>query len=1301
MKKLLTFIVLVFLFTPTRSNVSAYYYFKQISLKEGLPSSITAIYDDNEGFLWIGTIYGAYRFDGEKLKKYPQPDHLQESHYITSILGDTWENIWVFTKEGISRYNPEKDTFEFLLRDGKPIKTNTLLSDGDHLIIPAPGVLLRYSKELEYISDIPIKDGHQQTGLVKIQKYDEQYYIASTAYNQLILINRRTGEVRESPFGKQTPIQDFYMDSQERYWISVYGEGVSCYTRQGKLITTFDSCNSMLSHDVILDIEERNGKIWLATDGGGINIIDPATQQIKILSNTLNAQFPANSVSCLHNGTNNMWIGMVREGVLGAKENFITTYSKSPKNDPAGLSEKCPLCLWEDTDGKIWIGTDGGGINCFEPQTEIFTHFPSTFGGKIVSICPYSANELLLSSFTQGIYIFDKKTGDCRRFLIGDKALDNRINRSFNPVNLFINRENEIEFHGGYFYRYNKTNRVFAKMDVPQGPYGGSWVYMGEYHSNYYFQNKDCVFRRHKLTDRYEMVCDKTDRQVLAACVDTTGILWIADRGGLSTLDIATGKTTNISLPDNNDLVTSLTIDRKGIVWMGTPGALYAYFPAEKRFVILNESDGVLPNDFLPKPVLITQDNNVYMGGAMGLVRVNRLLSQPYQLASNLKLGLLDIQLNGTNVLPDRTGRIPSLDISSQFTSLSVHAKLDGTDVFRKRIYRYQIEGLNSDFTESSKSHFMIQTLPPGEYQIKVQCTQSDGLWSPSFTLLELNVLPPWWQSTWFVLFIFGLSLLVVAYVIYGWKKRLQQDLKEKERQIYKEKVQALININHELRTPLTLIYTPLKQLLDSKQMPYELRSKLRGAFKQARQMKNVINMVLSMRKMEVGQNALHLIPTSLNPWLQTIVDDFKDEFEIRNIRLLFSPDDTIDVVAFDMNQCEIIVNNLLMNAYKFSHPNTTVTVSTQLDETNRFIRIAIKDEGIGLGDENPENFFIRFQQGHHNIQGNGIGLSYAKQLVEMHGGTIQAMNNEVGGATFFFTLPCQQETIQMQCPVKPYLNELLPKHSCIAQNTELSPTKFHSVLIAEDDPDLSDYLVANLQSVFEVIYKANDGMEALPLIISHLPQLIISDVVMPRMDGLELCRRIKQNVELNYIPVILLASRVDEPSTEDGYKMGADAYVAKPFDMDLLLIQIQNILNNHNIIRQHYSGSDINKEVKTETARNLIDEQFVIQLNRVIRENRMNTELDVIKISQLMRMSRASLYTKMKTTIGMGVNEYIIKYRIEYACQLLATTELSIREISEQTGFLHSRNFSTLFKNLTGDSPSDYRKKMQGKSYP
>lgn len=576
--------------------------------------------------------------------------------------------------------------------------------------------------------------------------------------------------------------------------------------------------------------------------------------------------------------------------------------------------------------------------------------------------------------------------------------------------------------------------------------------------------------------------------------------------------------------------------------------------------------DGVLPNDFLAKPVLVASDGNIYMGGSEGLVRINKALKSA-SIPPPITLELQEVSLNGT-IVPFNSQS--TMEIPYNFSSLQIHTQLEGENVFHKRIYRFRIKGLNKEYTETSRPHLILHTISPGNYSITVQCTQNDGNWSSEFTLLKFTVLPPWWQQSWFILICAVIIILSIIYAIRAHDQHLKRKYKEQERTIYKEKVKALININHELRTPLTLIYTPLKQLTNSKQIPYELRSKLYGAFKQARQMKNIIDMILNMRKMEVEKNILRMSPAPFNEWLQNILNDFKDELSLRNISLIFAPDTAIDSMYFDHSQCEIIINNLLTNAYKFSEENSTVTVSTYLEGNGSRIRITVKDEGTGLQKEDIANLFTRFYQGKHSLQGSGIGLSYAKQLVEMHGGIIGAQNNETKGATFFFTLPYRQEAADIQSTPQTYLNDALHLSADIdrKQPQQDSIEKFHSILIVEDDRDLCNYLICNLQVLFEEVYEAHDGMEALPILTSRRPQIVLSDIKMPRMNGFELCRYIKQKPDLNYMPVILLTSCVDDTSMEEGYKMGAEAYITKPFDMDLLFIQIQNIMHNHNFMK-------------------------------------------------------------------------------------------------------------------------------------
>lgn len=1287
---LLTGWLCLFIFTLQGANFP-YYHFKQLSIKEGLPSSVTALYSDTNNSLWVGTAQGVYRFDGEEIKKFALPCELRTgSHYINYIEGDKQDRIWVLTSKGIAYYEHNQDSLQILLHRQAPIKASIVYAEGENLIIPITDTLLVYNKELKLSRTIPFSSNKLR--IITMLAYDTQHYLVNTERSEIKLMEKHTGKLKEPPFSETSNVHFIYKDSSGRFWISYYGKGVKCYSREGKLLTSYDTHNSSLSNDFVLDIEEWDGTIWLATDGGGVNIIYPDTRDIQILSTQKDQHFPANSVSSLCQSNNHMWIGMVREGVLGAQKNFITTYTKASLDPTSGLSEKCPLCLWEDSDGSIWIGTDGGGINRFDPQTERFTHYPQTAGGKIVSICPLSETELLLSSFTKGFFRLNKKTGSYQPFHLPDKDIEEKMVNSGAPVNLRVNENGEIELYGALVCRYIPSEHKLVRIPINLKNLLATWLYFGQYRSYPFFHDRRNIFQYNKEKEQFEILFYQENNQILAAGIDMTGTLWASGPKGVNRYFLSSNRKENIKLPDGNDVVTSLIIDHEGIVWMGSLGVLYAYDPVKNHFVIYNTMDGVLPNDFLPKPVLVASDGNVYMGGAEGLVRINKKLKGVSMLPP-VTLRLRKVVLNGAT-LPST--RHSNLRVNNDFSSLDIHALPDGSDVFHKRIYRFRIHGLNNGYIELAQPHLILHTLPPGEFQITAQCTQNDGNWSPEFTLLNLTVLPPWWGSKWFITLCIGIAILLAVYMFRLHDRKLQRKLQERERKIYKDKVRALININHELRTPLTLIYSPLKQLTNSKQIPYELRTKLQSAFKQARQMKNIIDMILNMRKMEVEQNILRMSSVSFNEWLQGILDDFKEEFLMRNITLTYAPDPTIQTMYFDSNQCEIIVNNLLTNAYKFSDADSTVTVYTELEGGNSRIRISVKDEGIGLQKEDMEHLFTRFYQGKHTLQGSGIGLSYAKQLVEMHGGIIGARNNESKGSTFFFTLPYRQEAASITSVPQIQLNNILPGELDISgQKAQNISAKFHSILIVEDDRDLCSFLVCNLQAVFEKVYEAHDGMEALPVLTSCLPQLVLCDVKMPRMNGFDLCRYIKQKPELNYIPVILLTSCVDNEILEEGYKMGAEAYVTKPFDMDLLIIQIQNILQNHNIVKKHYSTIEIPKQMQEDLTP--MNEHLLLQLNHIINENISNVDMDVNFIAKQMGMSRSSLYNKTKGMMEMGINEYIIKCRMEYACRLLETTSLSIGEISERSGFRHPRNFSTLFKNAAGQSPSDYRKEKKG----
>lgn len=319
-----------------------YYHFKQLSIKEGLPTSIISLYDDKNGSLWVGTTQGIYRFNGEKIKKYNLPYLLRKnSHYINDIFGDNEERIWAITSQGISYYEYEKDSLQIFLRHNQPVKASIITTEGSKLLIPVTDTLLVYEKELKHSKAIPLKT----TGIhiIKMEPFNSTHYLIINNAWEIKLLNKHTGEITDSPFGESSNAYDLYKDSSGRYWVSFYGQGVKCYNQDGQLLTSYNTRNSNLSNDIVLDITEWDKAIWLATDGGGVNIIYPDTHDIQILSNKENRQFPANSVTCLCHSNNHMWIGMVREGVLGAEKGFITTYTKAAQNPASGLSDKCPL----------------------------------------------------------------------------------------------------------------------------------------------------------------------------------------------------------------------------------------------------------------------------------------------------------------------------------------------------------------------------------------------------------------------------------------------------------------------------------------------------------------------------------------------------------------------------------------------------------------------------------------------------------------------------------------------------------------------------------------------------------------------------------------------------------------------------------------------------------------------------------------------------------------------------------------------------------------------------------------------
>lgn len=1294
-----SFLIWILFFVLSTKAEQQDYYFRQISLEQGLSQSrVQCIYRDHQGVIWIGTKWGLNSYDQSELKSYfhdrEQPNSLPDN-FIRFITEDRLGDLYVSTNKGIAIYNKAENQFQPLKYNGKPFNAWSYLQIGDNFLFGGEETLYQYNLTDKSITTIfPDIDGDKLKCINRIFQWSPDVLITSSKKDGLWMYDLIKKKMYRCPFVKEREINTIFVDSQNRLWVSFYGKGIACYSKEGKRLFSLSTKNSGLNNDIIFDFLEKDNQLWIATDGGGINILDFQTMKFSHLKHISDDEqsLPNNSIYRLYKDQmDNIWIGSIHGGLFAIKKVFIKTYKDVPLNNPNGVSERTVVSIFEDKDTLLWIGTDGGGINSFDQKTNTFHHYPTTYGEKVTSITDFSENELLLSCFNKGVFTFNKRTAQMQPFPIINDSISKREFSSGDLVNLYATKDN-IYILGAKVYIYNKHTRQTSILYAPQidiqRQIAMQAIYSDDTHL--YLMGTNNLFKLNfKTNELSSLVNMKEGDDFTSACRDDKGNFWIGSNFGLLFYNKQTGKTEKIHTNLFNS-VSSLAYDKKGKVWIGAQNMFFAYIINEKRFVILDESDGVPSNELIFTPIPALRTPNLYMGGTMGLVRINTDII--FESNSSPILKLLEVKLNGKSTLKQVNNNC--ISIPWNHSSFNIKVIADEKNSFRKHLFRYVITGKDKMVIESYLQTLELGTLASGEYTISVSCDTSNGEWSQPIEILTIIVSPPWWKSTWFIILCIFFAFLVAGVVFFSLirkkENRLKREMREHEKKIYEEKIRFLINISHELRTPLTLIYASLKRILNKEVKQDELPEYLQGAFKQANQMKDIINIVLDARKMEVGQEVLHISSHPLHKWIQEVAETFQTASKAKEIEITYDFDDSIQSIAYDDTKCKVVLSNLIMNALKYSPNQTRIVIKTI--RTNESIQVHVQDQGIGLDNVDIKKLFTRFYQGKHNEGGSGIGLSYAKMLIDLHGGRMGAFNNKDRGATFFYEIPANLQEQEVSCPQHSYLNELL---SSPEEEEKIESGSFslqgYSLLIVEDKQDLREFLKNALKDKFKKIYQAENGLVALEVIKQQQPDIIVSDVMMPQMNGYQLCKEIKENLNISHIPVILLTARADSESQMLGYKLGADAYLPKPFEMEMLLSVIQNQMRNREYIKSRYRGNQFILSPQEATFSNA-DEQFMIKLNEMIDQNLSQPDLDVKFLTAQMAMSRTSLYNKIKELTGMGANDYINRRRIDKAIILLTQSDMSITEISEQVGFTYQRYFSTLFKEMKGMTPSQFR---------
>lgn len=1292
-------VLLLLFFNSLHANPN-YYYFKQLGIREGLSQSkVQSILNDYKGYMWIGTESGLNCYDRDRLKHFLHQegdDTSLPSDDILFVAEDASRNLWVATLNGICLYDRMNECFHPVMYENRPIYIASYLLLEDGILFGGTGTLYKYEYESSRLVKLVLPKLAPFSPFMNMLLYDSDRVLINTQWYGVYLYDLRTTSLEKLDYLSERNYPCFFKDSNGYLWASSYGNGLFCY-KEGREVKHFSTSNSPLTYDVIHDMVEKDNQLWLATDGGGINIIsldDYSFTHLQYKPDDIHS-FPADALYRLYKDEqNNIWVGSIRNGLIGIKEVCARSFKSVPFGNTHGLSNQTINSFFQDRDGTIWIGTDGEGLNSFDPVSALFKHYASTRKEKVVSIIEYSDHELLFFSFNKGFFIFNKITGQMRPFILMNEKINEETCVNGYSVNIQKIAENKILFSAQNIFVYDMAKKTFSIVATKDKDYlRNSPLIISTQGTKTYLADLNNICEYDTADNSFKTIY-KSNYTITDACMDKDGVFWLASTVGLVSYNIHTKKDewiqTNL-FPET----TSIIADKQHRIWIGTRHTLYVYFTQTRTFSILGEVDGILPNEYIFHATLCAREGDVYLGGTLGMTVIDPSIS--FETESNLSIELLDVILNGLPVMMDESmgASDQTIEVPWNFSSLQLKVLLNEKDIFRENLFRFEIQGIQQGLIKPGSNSLTVNYLPAGEYQIVASYYTKSGEWSQYQKILHVVVSPPWWK-TGIAYLVYGLITLLILYgcfYILNRKKKMEQrrEIEKIKSKVYEDKINFLTNVSHELRTPLTLICAPLKRIINREIEVLDIDRQLVPIYKQAAQMKNIINMVLDVRKLEEGKEVLRILPYPMNNWLREVVANFADEFAAKDIRLVYELDENIKHVYFDKNKCEFVLANFLMNALKFSDEGTVVKISSAIHSEENKVKVSVVDQGIGLNVADMNFLFSYFYQGAHDKGGSGIGLAYCKTLIAHHGGKIGAMNNPDKGATFYYELPIRYAKEKDDFLLVKHLPEDEDAGEENKATGDYSYLKSFSILVIEDVADLRDYLRETLIPYFARVYVAKDGKEGLEMIKHWQPDIVVSDVMMPRMNGFELCQAVKTNLEISHIPFILLTAYSNAQNMQIGYKTGADAFLAKPFEVDVLLSLINNQLKLRESIRARCKeGSTlISQEVSFSNA----DETFLLKLNALIMDNINNQDMDVAFLAKNMCISRSLLFAKIKAITDMGIIDYVNKLRIDKAAMLLSTTALSITEISEMVGFSSLRYFSKVFKQLKGEIPSAYRK--------
>ena len=781
-----TLIIILFLLAGVKLLSSEHcvnYSFTQLSIEQGLSQSTAqSILLDHKGTLWIGTKSGLNSYTQEGIKTYLHHSgdpHSLPSNYINHLTEDSLGNFWIATSKGLALYDDEQDQF------------NTVNSSIIYSSVGVEGGMWFGSENAIHCYDYKSKE----LKTIHIEKEEGKginpvdYRIQKMLYledGKILIGTRKKGiylydcRIRQFTLlipSSQNLLTSLYVTADHHIYTAFYGDGFYCYDRTGKMLKHYTKENSGLKNNYVLDMAEYNGNIWLATDGSGINLFTPRTFQFSQLQHIVGdySSLPINSITLLYKDMkDNLWAGSVRGGIFSIKETYIKTYKEAILNNTNGLSEQSVISLYEEKDGKVWIGTDGGGINLYDPSTDKFIHFPSTYGDKVVSIAEVSETELMVSLYTKGIFLFNKKTHKYRPFTIVDEETNKK--ECFYGYLPLANQvaDGKIYIISCGTYVYHTHDHTFSRMQTDRD-YDFSNDALCLSYSNDRFSLLKCAhqaFWVDQKSDSIRLLFElEKDELITSMSYDNNRMIWTSTNKGLGFFDLESQKYHRIRTRLFNG-ISYLIADGKGRLWICAQNHLYII--KENRFILWNSSDGFPPNEILFAYQKQSNRDYIYLGGSEGLVKINTDI--PYTETQIPEIYLSEILFNGSPSL--KKVKENTIKIPWNYNSLSVHFRIKNRDVFQKYLLQYTIEGRGKQSIETYDPVLNLSSLSAGNYSIWVSCNTKNGNRTPSKQLIHIIVTPPWYKTVWFIGVAAVLFIIMTASIGYIHYRRKERNMK-------------------------------------------------------------------------------------------------------------------------------------------------------------------------------------------------------------------------------------------------------------------------------------------------------------------------------------------------------------------------------------------------------------------------------------------------------------------------------------------------------------------------------------------